>query len=218
MLREKLQHAQAGSASVALPMAVQSFAENAVAVFADLEREYIDLARRNRQLERALGTEPDVRILGWVAHPDPDFARGVTSLAERLRIDFAPAMQTGGEVLDHLSGGAPNVLVLSDALPDIPSEFLAQSVLSTQPRIHVVQINGWGTPERHGVLFGGDISEPITRPLGNVNDLIALLAEAVARSVDDVLTAMTAQAIRARYEDFVRRYRELRDQFSQPNR
>jgi DNA-binding response OmpR family regulator len=216
MLREKLKHTTTGSTATALPSAVQSFAEQGMQVFADLEREYLELARRVRTLERAQGTEAEVRILGWVAHPDLDFARGVTSLAERLRIDFAQPLQTGGEVLDHLSAGAPNVLVLADSLPDIPSEFLAQSVLSTQPRIHIVQINGWGTPERTAVLFGGDIGTPIERTLGNVNDLIALLEEAVMRSVDDVLTRMTAQSIHSRYEDFVRRYRELREQFGQP--
>lgn len=203
-----LEELRASQGDQTLPHHYVEFGEYALQKFLELERRSMELERQIASLTRQTD-ERAVRVDAWVAHGDAEFARGVAALGQQLQIDFAPPLSTGGEVLDKLGTQAPAIVVLGDQLPDIPGEFVVETIKSEHPNLHVVVVNGWGTPERSVSLVGGS-GQPVERPMENVDALASMLREARERCVDTSVGREFAQEFKRRHEDFLRRLAELK--------
>lgn len=190
-----------------LPKHYVEFGEYALQEFLDLERRALEL---ERELHKAKGGDkgPTRKIAGWIAHPDSGFANGVVSLGPQLNIEFAPPLPTGGEVLDKLSSDAPEVIVLGDQLPDIPGEFVVDTIASSHPNVQIVLVSGWKTSEQRVSLVGGTDKSLVYR-METVTELITMLKEAVSRCQDASLGREFASQFKRRHDEFLRRYAEL---------
>ena len=191
-----------------LPHHYVEFGEYALQQFLEIERRSMDLERKVASLTRATDAS-QLRVDAWIAHDDADFARGVLGLGNGLLIDFAAPFSTGGEVLDKISANPPAILVLGDQLPDIPGEFVVETVKSAHPSVHVVLVSGWGTPAKRVALVSGT-GQPMERPMDTAEGLVAVLREARERCVDTSVGREFAAEFKRRHEGFLRRLAELK--------
>ena len=204
----QLSEIQRDLSDTVLPKHYLDFGEYALREFLDLERRALGL---ERELHAAKGTGAGQRdkLVGWIAHPENRFANGVVSLGPQLNIDFVAQLPTGGEALDKLGAGAPDIIVLGDHLPDIPGDFVVNTVTTSHPNVQIVLVSGWKTDAQEVALFSGN-AEPLRYRMDSVSDLISMLEEARSRQQDASLGHAFASAFKRRHEEFLRRYAELK--------
>jgi DNA-binding response OmpR family regulator len=192
---------------------ILSFAKGALQTFMDVEQ-------RTADLEKAAAAASDDgsprRMVAWIMHPDDDFVRGMMSLAPRANLDFLPPLTSGGEVLDKLGTTPPDLLVLGESLPDIPTPLVIETVKNQYPAVELLIIEGWGTSSRAAALVSGSYPAEERRALGRADDLLALIDVARERSADASFGRDFAERFRDRHKEFLRRYAELMKRLGAP--
>lgn len=184
---------------------ILAFARGALQTFLDIEKQSAELERTaNAQADGANRT-----LQAWIMHQDASFVGGMLSLAGRAGLEFKPPLTSGGEVLDRLSAASPDLLMLGDAMPDIPTQLVLETIKSQHPDVEVLIIEGWGTPARSGVLVSGTNPTEIRRPLAKADDILALVQIARERSADVSFSREFAERFRDRHKEFLRRYAEV---------
>lgn len=185
-----------------------AFVQGSLQTFIDLERENADYRHTIRVLQnQESGERSQRRLVTWIAHGEEGFIEGMRQIAERVRIDLQVVVYTGGEVLDHLSRSEPDLLIIGDTFPDIPAEFVLDSVRSQAQRCAILRIDGWSSSERSAELSGPYDEAVISRPLETARDLMALLDEARTRFEELEKSANFAQSFRERHNRWLREYK-----------
>lgn len=185
---------------------VLTFARGALQTFLDIEKQ----AAEQERLLRDKDPNAAPRTLhAWILHHDADFVRGMLALGQRAAIEFKPPLTSGGEILDKLSVSAPDLILLGDSLPDIPTPLVIETIKSQHPDVDMLVVEGWGTSSRSAMLVSGSHSEEIRRNLGRADDLLALVETARERSQDASFGRDFAEKFRARHREFLRRYAEV---------
>ncbi|MFT4703162.1 MAG: DNA-binding NtrC family response regulator [Bradymonadia bacterium] len=194
-----------------LPAHFIEFGDYALEQFMEIERRALELERRIAAFEQPAGADDNNTIVdAWIAHFDREFSDGVRTLGPQLRMEFAAPFSTGGEILDKLSETQPSILLISDQLPDIPSELVIQTITSRYPALRTVVVRGWGTPERAVSLISGDADRPVEAPMPTVDHLIDALKEARRQCLDTSVGRQFAEKFKRRHEEFLRRLAELK--------
>lgn len=189
-----------------------SFVQSSLQTFVDIERENADYRRTIRVLQnREAEVREQRRLVTWIAHMDEGFVDGIQHLAPRIQLDLQVIVHTGGEVLDHLSKREPDLILVGDNFPDIPSEFIVDSIRSQARRCAVLLVSGWPDGQREGVLTGPYDEATIKRPLETARDLVALLEEARARFEGLEMSSDFARSFRERHTTWLRGYKEATD-------
>lgn len=187
-----------------------SFARTSLQTFIDIERENADYRRTIRALQNRDSDERSSRrLVTWLAHDNESFVEGMRQIEERIHIDLQIIVFTGGEVLDHLSRSEPDLLILGDDFPDIPAEFVLDSVRSQADRCAIVRIEGWNQGDRLGTLSGPYDEPSISRPLETANDLLVLFNEARARFELLEMSSDFARSFRERHQSWMQEYKNV---------
>ena len=185
------------------------FLQESLQTFIDIERENADYRRTIRVLQnRESETREQRRLVTWIAHSDASFVEGMKQIAPRLQLDLQAIVYTGGEVLDNLSQREPDLIVLGDNFPDIPGEFVVDSVRSQARRCAVLTVRGWSEENRSGILSGPYDEATIERELGTARDLVVLLEEARLRFENLEMSSDFARSFRERHERWLRGYKD----------
>lgn len=185
---------------------IVAFARSALQTFMDVEKQ----SAEQEQKLRAAGQGATSRSLqAWICHHDTDFVRGMLSLGPRAQLEFKPPLTSGGEVLDKIGTSAPDLIVLGDALPDIPTPLVVETIKSQNPDIELLVIDGWGTQSRSATLSSGKHPDEERRTLAKADDLLALIEIARSRSADVAAGREFAERFRERHKEFLRRYAEV---------
>jgi len=185
--------------------AVVRFAQTALQTFLQLEREHTELQKQMRA-----STADDTRALDtWIAHDDINFVKGFLQLAKRLHLTVPTPMTTGGEILDRLGDAPPKILILSDVLPDIPTQLVVETIKSQVPEVNVIMVEHWGTPACSALLTSGSETEDSHRPMKNADDLVAILREARTRALHSAEGRDLTTRFRARHEEFLLFYADV---------
>lgn len=185
------------------------FIRASLQTFIDIERENADYRRTIRVLQnRESANREQRRLVTWVAHSDAGFVEGMQQIAPRVQLDLQMIVYTGGEVLDNLSQREPDLILLGDTFPDIPAEFVMDSVRSQARRCAVLSVAGWSSGgQRLGVLSGPYEEATIERPLDTARDLVALLEEARLRFENLEMSSDFARSFRERHNDWLRGFK-----------
>jgi|SRR5690554_347157 len=185
------------------------FIRGSLQTFIDIERENADYRRTVRVLQnRESGTREQRRLVTWIAHSDAGFVEGMQQIAPRVQLDLQVIVYTGGEVLDNLSQSEPDLILLGDNFPDIPTEFVLDSVRSRARRCAVLSVTGWSEGDREGVLSGPYDEATISRPLESARDLVTLLEEARLRFENLEMSSDFARSFRERHNAWLRGFKE----------
>ena len=189
-----------------------NFLSDTLNLYIELERENAEYQRTIARLQNpSMAAGGDRRMNLWVAHEDPGFLGGMQKLAPRLNLLPVVVVQTGGEIMDRLSSAKPDILVLGDSLPDLPVEFLIDSLESEVRRAVLVQVLNWGEQTERSTRIVGPYGEPsVDAPMQNANDLVVALTEARRRVEHVELTRDFARHFKERHADFIARYNEVR--------
>lgn len=185
---------------------VLAFARGALQTFLDIEKQAAEQERVARNKDPNLAPRT---MHAWLVHNDADFVRGMLALGQRASIEFKPPLTSGGEILDKVSVSPPDVIVLGDSLPDIPTPLLIETIKNQYPDVDLLVIEGWGTASRSAFLVSGTHSEEVRRSLGRADDLVAMLEMARERSKDAAFGREFAEKFRTRHREFLRRYAEI---------
>lgn len=189
-----------------------AFVQNSLQTFVDIERENADYRRTIRVLQnRESETREQRRLVTWIAHQDQGFVDGMQQIAPRVQLDLQAIVYTGGEVLDNLSQREPDLIIIGDNFPDIPAEFVLDSVRSQARRCAILSVHGWTDGERSGELFGPYEEATIQRSLETARDLVALLDEARLRFENLEMSSEFARSFRERHNNWLRAYKEATD-------
>lgn len=191
---------------------ILDFIQGSLQTFVDIERENADYRQTIRVLQNQESAERSQRrLVTWIAHGDEGFIEGMRQIADRVHIDLQVVVYTGGEVIDYLSRSEPDLLIIGDNFPDIPAEFVLDSVRSQAQRCAVLRIDGWSTTERSGQLSGPYDEATIERDLETARDLVALLDEARLRFEGLEQSSNFARSFRERHSKWLRGYKEATD-------
>lgn len=191
---------------------LRAFIEGSLQTFIDIERENADYRHTIRVLQnQEAATRSQRRLVTWIAHGDEGFIEGMRQIAERVHIDLQVVVYTGGEVLDYLSRSEPDLLIIGDNFPDIPAEFVLDSVRSQAQRCAILRIDGWSSNERAAQLSGPYDEATIGRDLSTARDLVALLDEARLRFEGLEKSSNFARSFRERHSNWLRGYKEATD-------
>lgn len=191
---------------------LRAFIEGSLQTFIDIERENADYRHTIRVLQnQEAATRSERRLVTWIAHGDEGFIEGMRQIADRVHIDLQVVVYTGGEVLDYLSRSEPDLLIIGDNFPDIPAEFVLDSVRSQAQRCAILRIDGWSTSERAAQLSGPYDEATIARDLSTARDLVALLDEARLRFEGLEKSSNFARSFRERHSNWLRGYKEVTD-------
>lgn len=188
---------------------LRAFIQGSLQTFIDIERENADYRHTIRVLQNQESAERSHRrLVTWIAHGDEGFIEGMRQIAERVHIELKIVVYTGGEVLDYLSRSEPDLIILGDSFPDIPTELVLDSIRSQAERCAVLRIDGWSTAERSAMLTGPYDEATIERRLETAKDLVALLDEARLRFEGLEQSSNFARSFRERHSNWLRGYKE----------
>lgn len=189
-----------------------SFVQGSLNTFVEIERENANYRRTIRVLQ---GKEPEQRdkrrLVTWIAHRDVGFIDGMRQIAANLLLDLQYIVQTGGEVMDHLSQKEPDLVILGDEFDDIPAEFVLDTIRSHSPRCAILHVSGWPEGDRRGVLIGPYDDANLERTMNSGHDLVALLDEARQRFDDLEMRSEFGRTFRDRHTQWLRVYKEVTD-------
>lgn len=194
--------------------ALLEFADNALQTFTALERANQDLEKENRELRDPGGSAASRPVVGYIAHHDPNFVKGMTGQGKKLSLQFRSPLATGGEILDKVGGTGPQVVLLGDMLPDIPTPMVIETLKSQHPDVSIVLIEGWGSAQQSARLESGSNEETVNRLIRNVGDLNALVMQARERAADAAFGREFAEKFRSRHGEFLKRYADIKRRFS----
>lgn len=185
-----------------------AFVQGSLQTFIDIERENSDFRHTIRVLQNQESADRSKRrLVTWIAHSEEGFIEGMRQIAERVHIDLQVVVYTGGEVLDNLSRSEPDLLIIGDVFPDIPAEFVLDSVRSQAQRCAILRIDGWSTNERSAELSGPYDEATISRKLETARDIMALLDEARLRFKGLERSSNFARSFRERHSNWLRGYK-----------
>ncbi len=208
---DALAKAKSGNSAAANSLGqVAEFADFALNTFLTLARENREMSRAVRQLSNPGAVEPKRAVVTWLAHSDREFSAGVSSLGPRLNLDIAPPMSTGGEILDKMSAGPPDIIVLDSNLPDMPGYLVQQTIHAEHQTVQIIFVDGWGTSVRTVTLVGDD-SERVERTMTTVQDLVDVMQIAADRANDTAIGRDYAIEFKERHEEFLRRYASVKN-------
>lgn len=188
---------------------VVAFARQAIQAFVELQQQTVDLRRQVMEHDPRMAERLNRPVTAWIAHADDNFVRPMVNVAPRFDLEVTAVLTTGGEILDRLSAVRPQVLLIGDSLPDIPSEMIVETIMSQAPEVNVIVIEGWETGNRSGVLRSGAEPTPVHRRLAVLDDLAHLVRRAADRARNALITREVTEEFRSRNADFVRAYSEL---------
>lgn len=185
---------------------VRGFHDAFLKRFMAAERQVTDLEDRVAGRE-AHQTGGEIRLL--VAAPDDVLVR---ALAEAAPPGFSfESATTGGEALDRCSSSGFQMVLVAEALPDLPTSMVVRSIAEASPGTLTMTFSG---PGEGGQVVLADLTEPVP-VLPSFTDPAQLLER-----LDELAEAFRAkererrytQAFREKHYDFVRRYVQLRAQ------
>jgi CheY-like chemotaxis protein len=178
----------------------------------DLLKAFIDAERRSHELEERISgnavrgdADTEIRILVVASRQEvvDDMTRGAPP---HYRITGA---LSGGEALDRCGSWRFHVVMLAEALDDLPHSMVARSIKASAPDTMVVGL----TRTASGTvleIIEGDRRIPLADKVGNTAELLAKLDEVTEVFRTRERERRYLQSIRERHYDLLRRYAMLK--------